>query len=325
MSAVELACSLNGHTDRVWSLAWSPDGSTLASSSGDKTIRLWVQEGDRWVCQAVLEDTQQRTIRSVTWSPSGKSLASASFDGTTCIWERVRGEWVSQATLEGHENEVKAAAWSASGALIATCSRDKTVWIWEAEEDSDYECVSVLHGHTQDVKMVKWHPFDEVLASASYDDTIKIWTEDDDDWGCAETLSGHTSTVWALDFDKTGNRLVSGSDDKTVIIWQRSSPTEQRWKNVCTLSGYHTRTIFSVSWSRVHDLIATGCADNGIRIFKEDVRRRPEEGVHFDLAVHKESAHNSDVNCVCWHPTDGALLASAADDNTVKIWRLIDA
>ncbi|CAI8041718.1 Probable cytosolic iron-sulfur protein assembly protein CIAO1 homolog, partial [Geodia barretti] len=214
------------------------------------------------------------------------------------------------SSLEGHENEVKSASFSPSGSYLATCSRDKSVWIWEVvEEGEEYECASVLHHHTQDVKKVVWHPHQELLASASYDDTIKMYREDDDDWICCGSLEGHQSTVWSIDFDASGDRLVSCSADKTSksgetanLVGGGGAGDENVWRCVCTLSGYHQRDVYDVSWSKCSGLLATACGDNVLRIFKE--------------------AHSSDVNCVSWHPSDPSLLATCSDDSCVRIWRL---
>lgn len=65
-------------------------GATLASCSGDKTVRLWTRkspDSEEWVCSATLEEAQARTIRCCSWAPSGRQLATASFDATTAIWE----------------------------------------------------------------------------------------------------------------------------------------------------------------------------------------------------------------------------------------------
>eukprot|EP00058_Branchiostoma_floridae_P018324 XP_002603813.1 hypothetical protein BRAFLDRAFT_124683 [Branchiostoma floridae] len=336
-SRLEEVAVLEGHQDRAWTVAWNPTGTVLASSGGDKTIRLWGREGDSWVCKTVLEDSHTRTIRSVCWSPCGTYLASGSFDATTCIWDRKSGDYECSATLEGHENEVKCVAWSPSGQLIATCSRDKSVWIWEVSEDEDYECASVLSLHTQDVKHVTWHPHKEILASASYDDTIKLYREADDDWDCLATMEGHDSTVWGVCFDQSGERLASCSEDKTLKIWQEYLPgneegqyptsiqtqgSDPTWKCVCTLSGYHKRTVYDVKWCHQTGLIATAAGDDCIRVFQEDEsspdrRNQPQ----FSLTATAEQAHSQDVNCVAWNPKEPGLLASCSDDGVVKIWR----
>eukprot|EP01103_Thecamoeba_quadrilineata_P000971 TRINITY_DN1085_c0_g1_i2.p1 TRINITY_DN1085_c0_g1~~TRINITY_DN1085_c0_g1_i2.p1 ORF type:complete len:193 (-),score=14.17 TRINITY_DN1085_c0_g1_i2:188-766(-) len=191
------------------------------------------------------------------------------------------------------------------------------------DSDSEFECVSVLHGHTQDVKMVTWHPNREVLASCSYDDSIRMWKESEDDWFCSDILTGHTSTVWEISFDPTGRRLVSCGDDKTVIIWKEVEDEDGdfKWKNACTLSGEHRRTIYTIDWSKAN-VIATGSGDDSIRIFEE--RSKEGEEVSFICVLTKEKAHAADVNCVRWHPTNPRLLASAGDDNLVNIYEYID-
>ncbi|KAK9857996.1 hypothetical protein WJX84_004631 [Apatococcus fuscideae] len=252
---------LLGHTDRVWSVAWSPAGDLLATCAGDKTVRIWVEasQGGEWRCVAVLEDSHSRTVRSCAWAPGGRQLATASFDATTAIWQREGQEWEQAAVLEGHENEVKSVAWSPSGMLVATCSRDKSVWLWESLPGNEFECVDVKQGHSQDVKMVAWHPDGDVLASASYDDTIKLWIESDDEWICAQTLIGHESTVWAIAFNAGGSHMVSCSADTTLRVWncQSNAAGDPSWKLATTITGYHTRPVYSVDWSP-EGVIVTG-------------------------------------------------------------------
>ncbi|KAH7447848.1 hypothetical protein KP509_01G123800 [Ceratopteris richardii] len=341
---MDVVQELQGHSDRVWSVAWRPDSgisgrpSMLASCSGDKTVRIWQCSSSQdlfiqhWSCVAVLDGMHQRTVRSCEWSPDGKLLATASFDGTTAIWENVGGDFECVASLEGHENEVKSVSWNCSGTLLATCGRDKSVWIWELQPGNEFECTSVLHGHSQDVKMVLWHPCEDILVSASYDNSIKAWIEDKDreDWVCAQTLSdswGHTSTVWTVSFDASGHRLVSCSDDLSLKIWDSHSNLLSEgnlWKHLCTISGYHDRTIFSVHWSKASGLIATGAGDDCIRIFSEESNEKSTLGgdLTYKMVLKKEKAHITDVNCVRWHPQEASLLASAGDDGVVKIWKV---
>jgi cytosolic iron-sulfur protein assembly protein CIAO1 len=109
----------------------------------------------------------------------------------------------------------------------------------------------------KDVKKVKWFPGSYCVLSAGYDDTIRIWEKEDDDWICVNVLNGHTSTVWDLDIHPEGKVIATVSDDQTIKLWEIKNSDFKNVVNYSTLSGYHTRTVFSCSFSNEGNYLAT--------------------------------------------------------------------
>lgn len=327
--------TLSGHTDRIWNLSLHPTLPLLASSSSDKTVKIWSTQNGH--CIATLEGGHQRSIRFVAWRPhENLVLATASFDGTVGVWEpesEDKSEWECVATLEGHENEVKSVAWSSDGSLLATCSRDRSVWIWEAEDENEFDCLSVLQEHTQDVKMVLWHPNEERLASSSYDNTIKLWKDNQDDWGCYANLTGHSSTVWCIDFESGSSsdpRLVSCSDDETVRIWRREemaqeqpniayilSSFEETWVQEAILPKVHVGAIYSVSWSKTSGRIVSSGSDGNLIIYGEGKQGWTVEAI-------KRNAHGVyELNCCIFcNVLECEYIFTGGDDGNINVWEL---
>lgn len=332
--------TLTGHTDRIWTLSWNPQGTILASSGSDKSVRLWAQKDGTWTCVTILTGSHLKSIRRVCWSPCGKYIATASFDATVCIWGQNKDNktWTTVVNLEGHENEVKSVAWSRDGFYLATCGRDRTIWIWEKTEEvsgetedslsesMNWDCSDVKNDHTKDVKNIIWHPTFNILVSCSYDDTIKFFHKVGDDWKCCQTLTSHSSTVWSASFSPCGEYLATGSDDKTVRIWKNQMHSQlpclepNSWKCVSVIQGYHTRTIYDISWSAIDDVIASVSGDNSIVLCKRDSTHSTDE--IFACNYRCNQAHCCDINCVDWNPKVPNLLASGGDDRKIKLWSL---
>src|SRR5438128_290370 len=93
--------NLQGHTDYVQTVAFSPDGKTLASGSMDATIKLWDTTASKELI-TLLGHTEGASC--VAFSPDGKTLASGGEDRTIKLWDEKRGK--KKATLKGHTKEV---------------------------------------------------------------------------------------------------------------------------------------------------------------------------------------------------------------------------
>ena len=192
-------------------MAFSPDGTTLASASLDEKIKLWAVATGTNI--ATLEG-HTGSVYSVSFSPDGTTLASGSDDDTVKLWDMVTKQNV--VTLEGHTRDVYSVSFSPDGTLLA--SRDGSdygeVKLWDVATGTN---IATLEGHTGSVYSVSFSPDGTLLASGSEDGTVKLW--DVATGTNIATFEGHTYWVWSVAFSPDGTTLASGSLDNTVKLW----------------------------------------------------------------------------------------------------------
>jgi len=116
---------LQGHTSWVMSVAFAPDGSTLASGSWDKMVRLWDAKTG---AQVRVMRGHTEGVRSVAFAPDGSTLASGSLDKTVRLWNTMTGALVR--VLQGHTDSVISVAFALDGSTLASGSYDNTVRLW---------------------------------------------------------------------------------------------------------------------------------------------------------------------------------------------------
>jgi uncharacterized protein with WD repeat len=154
-----------GHGKSALVAAWSPDNKTIASGSGDQTIRIW---DSRETIHNI--SAHGGNIYSLHFSPSGKLLASASMDENIKIWNVETGK--IHMLLEGHEYAVVFVRFSPDGKYLVSASYDRTVKLWELATG---KCIYTFVDQADAIYSVTFTPDGKNIIACSNDETVVVY------------------------------------------------------------------------------------------------------------------------------------------------------
>ncbi len=278
---------LEGHSDVVWSVSFSPDGQLIASASRDQSVKLWRPNG---TLVATLKGHKD-SVTSVAFSPDGQLIASGSWDGTVRLWRR---DGTPRGMLRGHLGRVYGVSFSPNGQRIASAGGDGKIRLWTV----DGKLIRTFRGHKGVVQSVSFSPTSEMIASASEDQTIRLWTPQGK---LLRILKGHGGKVNCVVFSPDGQRIASASDDQTVKLWNRTGKLLKTFPK-------HDKWVFGVAFSADGQLIASASADNTVRLWNRN-----------GTLLKTFTGHSDSVTAVNFSP------ASLGDESSELALRATDA
>ncbi|GAA2082482.1 hypothetical protein GCM10009801_42260 [Streptomyces albiaxialis] len=286
---------LIGHVVGINSLSFSPDGKSLATSSGPETVHLWD------LTKNENEPTlpgEKRATYSVAFSPDGKTLATGNGGDYEGVHLRDAKTGRIRTSLTGVADKVLSVAYSPDGKTLAASSAED-VLLWDVESAKR---TIALPGHNTMTNSVAFSPDGKTLATGSDDKQVRLW--DTATGRRRATLTGHKGQVNAVAFSPDGKTLASGGYDKQVRLWDAATGRHR-----ATLTG-HKGQVNAVAFSPDGKTLATAGHDKTVRLW--------------DMRTGKRKAtltgHRNAILCLSFSP-DGRTLATGSEDRMVRLWR----
>lgn len=283
---------LHGHSHSVRCVAFSPDGTLIASGSTDNLVIIW--DAATGTLRHVLNNHTQ-TVNSVFFSPDGQTVASASDDRSIRLWDVQTGTLLR--TLLGHNGLITRAVYSPDGNLLFSGGSDRTIRRWELATDKSRS----IFRHKLSIRSIGIHPEGKtILVTSKSPDILEI---DAETGSVIRELCGHSGAVNCVVYSHDGRLIASGSVDRTVRVWDA-----QTGELLQTLYGSH-RGVTSVMFS----------PDNTLLLGSNEEKSACLWDVQTAELVRRLEGHSSRIYEAAFSP-NGQMIVTASNDRMLRLW-----
>lgn len=291
-----------GHSTQVLSVAISPDGKTLASSSQNGNIKLWSLESEK--IEAGLRSIPSRTlsrssgaVQSIAFSPDGQILVSGDRDGSINLWDVKTGEL--KCGFCGHSSPIQSIAISTDGQILASAGDRKNIKVWRFFTQ---ELLYTFNGQCP-VNSIALSPDSKILASSCKDATLKVWSLKTG--RLIQTLQWPSGSVYAVAFSPDGKILAGGGHGRLIQLWNLETG---ELINSLVSNLYAVRSLI---FSPDGQTLASGGEDSTIKFWYWKSRQLIASFPH----------HLQLVSSLAFSP-DSRLLVSGSHDKSIKLWQV---
>ena len=290
--------TLPGYGPGVRSVAFSTDGTRLATTNDDRTARIWdANSGEALLTLYGHTDI----VTDAEFSPDGTRIVTVSVDRQINVWNAVTGQELF--TLAGHKDGISSVSFSPDSQHIVTASGDKTAKVWSIA--TTQELITLVNGprilHPNGAKLV-YSPDGTRLATAISDLTPKVW--DVATGKLLFKLVGHTDIVTNITYNALGTQIATVSFDGAAKVWDATSG-----KEIQSFKG-HEGVIFGVTFSPDGSHLATTGWDGTAIVW--DVKT--------GKALLQLRGHQDPWIATIAYSPDGKKLATGSWDKTAIIW-----
>jgi len=300
VSTRSLLAALEGHTDIVKSLAFSPDGTLLVSGGADRPAILWDVATRKKIATL---NGKMETIWNVSLAFSGNGqMIAVAFQAKSGIravlWDLKTRESVSLPLRQKGNNRIFDVAFSPDDKLLAGTSVQKT-FLWDI---ATRHRIAILEGHGAHVNCVSFMPDGQTLATTGNDGTLAFW--DVTTRKKLDSINVHSAPVLSMAISSDGELLATGSADSTIRLWDTKTRQE-----TTRLRG-HSSEVRSLAFSPDGTILVSASKDGTVKLWEPAPRPDSETLV----------GHNRIVHGIVFSPDSKWLISTSYGAPAVKMW-----